>query len=596
MIKKQIKFLSIPGLFILLTIILTWPLIIKIKTHLIGFHGTDEPFSALWTFWWQKYAWLNGLPRYVYSLKAAPFNISLYPVSAFPLWEFINKWLTILINNVAAYNIEALFSFVIAGLTMYYLVKNITNNVYSAILSGIIFTFCPYHFIRAWQHLGLSQIQWMPLYLLSLFVLVKRLNIISAFFAAICYYLIFSFDLYYAYFMFIVTVLFILFFLFFSDSGTKDKIRRVKSMLLMALLTLMLVSPSLFAIYKGIQCRAKGGVKAEYGDIRPFNDLFTQSSKALSYFLPAPDHPIFGKLTEQFVGTQIYGTSFTEHVLYVGWIPLILAFVAFRAWRKKRELKTSEKFYIGFFVFLAIAAWLFSQPPWWKFFGIKIYLPSFFMYKIAPMFRAYCRFGIVVLLGIAVLAGFGLKYLTGRFKSNRTKAVITAVACGMVIFEFWNWPPFKIIDVSRVPGAYYWLKTQPGDFTIAEYPLDLEGDDIDYLFCQTKHEKRMINGTIPGTYPNRVSKTIAKLSDPHTAGILKWMGVKYVLVHRSKYLQTELMEDREELEKISQNKNLRYIRTFPEQACPGQTMCTQATGQIDVYEVDAVPLKPEIKE
>ena len=42
-----------------------------------------------------------------------------------------------------------------------------------------------------------------------------------------------------------------------------------------------------------------------------------------------------------------------------------------------------------------------------------------------------------------------------------------------------------------------------------------------YKFYQTKHEKKIINGTIPGIYANKVAKTITKLSDPHTAGILK---------------------------------------------------------------------------
>ena len=176
---------------------------------------------------------------------------------------------------------------------------------------------------------------------------------------------------------------------------------------------------------------------------RPFNDLFEQSARPLSYLLPAVVHPVFGKFTEQFIGSSFYGMSFTEHTLYLGWVPLILAFVALRRWRRKgKESKKSgtvpfrdspfyrDDFYIGFFVFLAVAAWLFSQPPWWNIFGFKIYMPSFFMYKILPMFRAYCRFGIVVMLAVAVLAGFGLKFFLERFKSQRTKVAVTALFAG----------------------------------------------------------------------------------------------------------------------------------------------------------------------
>jgi hypothetical protein len=255
-----------------------------------------------------------------------------------------------------------------------------------------------------------------------------------------------------------------------------------------------------------------------------------------------------------------------------------------------------EDFYIGFFVFLAIVAWFFSQPPWWKFGPLKIFMPSFFMYKILPMYRAYCRFGIVVMLAVAVLAGFGLKFILERFKSQKTKIALTCLFSGLVLFEFWNYPPFKVIDVSKVPAVYYWLKEQPGDFAIAEYPLDADSSNVMYLFYQTKHEKKIINGSNPGTFANNFAQTITRLSDSNTAATLKWMRVKYVLVHKEEYLKTELVEEIEEFNKIPLNAGLKLIKTFPPQECPRKDIvCVQKTGPIDVYEVVAMPIEPEVK-
>lgn len=258
---------------------------------------------------------------------------------------------------------------------------------------------------------------------------------------------------------------------------------------------------------------------------------------------------------------------------------------------------SKDNFYIGFFIFLAFVAWLFSQPPWWNWFGLKIYMPSFFMYKILPMFRAYCRFGIVLMLAIAVLAGFGLKFILEKFKSSKTRTAVTILACGLVLFEFWNWPPYKVIDVSSVPAVYYWLKAQPADTVIAEYPLETRGPNEMYKFYQTVHEKKIINGTIPGTYPNKIAQTIDRLSEPRTAGVLKWMGVKYVFVHIEDYKETELIEWIEELGKIPGNPGLRHIGSFAAQECPSKgIICLQETGPIDIYEVVASPIKPEVKE
>jgi len=267
--------------------------------------------------------------------------------------------------------------------------------------------------------------------------------------------------------------------------------------------------------------------------------------------------------------------------------------LAFQRWRKNKkslipnfQTQAKESFYIGFFLFLGLVAWLFSQPPWWQIGPIKIFMPSFFMYKILPMYRAYCRFGIVLMLAVSVLAGFGLKFILEKFNNQKIKAALAALFCSLLLFEFWNYPPSKVIDVSRVPAVYYWLKTQPNNVVIAEYPIDDSPNEM-YKLYQTKHEKRIINGSIPGSEANNIVRTLKKLSEPYTVKALKWMGVKYVLVHHDAYLETDLVQDKQELEKISKNKGLKIIKSFVAQECPEkEIMCVQKSGQVDVYEIE----------
>jgi len=333
-----------------------------------------------------------------------------------------------------------------------------------------------------------------------------------------------------------------------------------------------------------------------YTSIRPFADLFAQSAKPLSYLLPATTHPVFGKFTVNFIGTSLYGESLTEHVLFLGWIPLILAFIGIK---RKNLFKTAfqgKDPYITFFILLVLVAWIFSQPPWWQFGALKIYFPSFVIYKIIPAFRAYCRFGIVVMLGVAILAGFGLGSILKKLKSTRAKFAVTMLFCILVLFEFWNWPPYKVIDVSKVPEVYYWLKKQPKDIVVAEYPIDTNGANEMYELYQIVHEKSMINGTIPGTYPNRIARSITKLSAQETAAALAWLGVKYVLVHREDYFNTGLVEDMKDLDRIPYNRSLSLIKSFPSQECLREDIaCVQKTGPIDVYEIVALPIEPKVE-
>jgi hypothetical protein len=174
------------------------------------------------------------------------------------------------------------------------------------------------------------------------------------------------------------------------------------------------------------------------------------------------------------------------------------------------------------------------------------------------------------MLGVAVLAGFGIKFFLEKFKSAAAKILITILLSGLVLFEFWSYPPFKIVDLFRYPKVYDWLKTVKSDIVIAEYPLDIESTSEFYKFYQTRHGKRMINGSIPGSPANRFMQKLTKVSESNTTVTLKQLGVRYILVHKQLYLNTELIDWIEELKKIPSNSMLKLIN--------------QSEG-IDVYEV-----------
>jgi len=597
--------------FILLTFILTYPLIFNIISYIPGFFSTDEPFGVLWESWRIKTSISEHLSVKHSSLIAYPFGMDFYSAGFMAyLWIGLFYFLSIFTTPVLTYNLVVLFNFILCGLCAYILVYYFTKDKTAAILSGIIFAFCPYQFVRSWQHLGLTFNEWIPLCLFAVIFLKDAFSKKSAVIFLLSFLILFSFDWS---IMLLTCISLAAFFIYTIMYNWRSKIKEKKLILNdfiyfkgVFLLGLVVISILLIqfipTIIKSLKLSsATASVFNPYH--RPFEDLFAQSARPLSYLLPATSHPVFGKFTEQFIGSSLYGISLTEHTLYLGWVPLVLAFIAARRWRKRRReaklgtVPFGDSPYIGFFIFLAVVAWLFSQPPWWKIGPVKVFMPSYFMYKVLPMYRAYCRFGIVLMLAVAVLAGFGLKFILERFKSQKVKVAITILFCGLVLFEFWNYPPFKVIDVSRAPLVYYWLKEQPADTVIAEYPLDAESANELYKFYQTKHEKKMINGAIPGTYAHKFAQTITKLSEPHTAGILKWMGVKYVLVHKNDYLETEQVEIIEDLNKIPDNKGLKLIKSFSAQDCPRKDItCVRKTGPIDVYEVIAPPIEPVVKD
>ncbi|MDD2751781.1 MAG: hypothetical protein PHN59_01445 [Candidatus Omnitrophica bacterium] len=589
--RKDYFFVAL--LFIFLIILVTFPLVFGLNQYIPGFFSTDESFSPLWECWRLDFSFKHHLPLMSTNLVAFPFGLDLYNSGYISyLWFWINFLLGISVSPPAAYNIQVLVNLFLSGIFSYLLVYYVTGSRLSALFSAIIFVFCPFQSVRRWQHLGLTFNQWIPLVIFLAIRLRDNNCRKNRLFLLLGLLLLFSFD--WSIILMTMTALFFLLIyvvlyqwrkkFFAGRNALKQDFAYIKRVFFISLIAFLILLPQFFTAIKGRLLLSKTAPASAFNIYRrPLEDLFSQSAKPLSYFLPATVHPILGRFTESFIGTPLYGMSLTEHTLYLGWIPLILAFLAFRRWRREK----SGDFYIGFFIFLAIAAWLFSQPPWWQFGHFKLYMPSFFMYKILPVFRAYCRFGIVVMLAVAVLAGFGIKFILEKFKTRASRIAITALFSALVLFEFWNWPPYKVIDVSKAPEVYYWLKEQPGDFVIAEYPLDADSPNELYKLYQTKHEKRLINGTIPGTAANQSSKALKKLSSKETVIGLDKIGVRYILVHHDGYLETELLEDRKELENIPQNRALVLIKSFPAQNCPrSDIICIQTSGQIDVYAIE----------
>src|SRR3989338_5072929 len=184
--------------FIILTAAFLSPLPFNMKTHIPGFASTDEPFGIIWRFWlWAHTDNSTSVSAYT-NLIAYPLGIAFDIASTSPVWVFVTKWLSAISGEIVAYNIEIMLSFLLSGIFMYFLVFYLTKNIISGVLSGIIYAFCPYHFARSWQHIGLSQIQWIPLFIYALVRLRDKRCVKNALWVGLAFFLICNFDYYYA--------------------------------------------------------------------------------------------------------------------------------------------------------------------------------------------------------------------------------------------------------------------------------------------------------------------------------------------------------------------------------------------------------------
>ena len=569
--------------FFILAGIFTFPLILNMHTSIYDYQG--DLVETLWYAWWVKYAWQHDLDCQFVSIIACPYGIDLSQDIAKNIGlQFANYpllLLTLLQNEIFAYNFIMLITFPLAGLAMYLLAVYLTRNKWASFIAGLAYAFCPYHFAHA-SHITLANIQWMPLFILFLFKLHKERTYPNAVLCGLFFALTLLSDTYYGYFMLVAAATFFIFMLirkFFRRIRKLHEINFTPRVGIMKNISLLCVTvftaavvcfPYIFPILNSyLSHDGKLSVLKSYEC--NIKELKEPSATVLNYILPSANHPLFGSFTARFDGSLFYGENPQEYNLFVGFFVIALSVYAFRFWRNSKksevaavDVKEAEEidFSMKFFISLAVVVFLFSLYPVFVLFGNEFWLPSAYIYNIVPFFRSIGRFGIVLMLALSVLMAFGIKFLFEKINLKKVRIALAILFSAVVIFEFINFPPFKATDIAVRESVYFWLKDEPADALIAEYPIE-EDDTVIYLFNQRMHQKKLINGAPRGTEAYSTNEKIRDLLEPRTKVILNRLGVSYVIVHFSKYNQLSEKENvKTELLKSSENYGLIMVKDF----------------------------------
>ncbi len=533
--------------YTLLAIIITYPLILNFSSSLYTIpERLIDGLADIYDLWWYKQTFLNGGdPNFIPHLGIDGVSLWRSVPYSMLIAHGVTKWLTVLFNEVFAFNTLILMSFPLAGFAMYLLAHYLTKNRWASVLAGFIFAFAPLHQRYAFEWLGMTQWHWLPLYVLALLKLDKLKSVKWGLLTGLLFSIVFIENYYFGYFTIFFTIFFVLFRVFRTYVTEKkfylDRLR-FQSYLLALFASVVLTLPITLTFVTESSHLAAGEATIP-GFTHDEWQRFALSARPWFYLLPDTLHPVFGKHVQKindwiatkppyFITEPFYPR---EHTLFLGWTTLILSAIAVFAppipqpvGLKPRNPtgfpRRRSAAYVRLFLFLGIVMAIFSAPPYVTVSGLKIYFPSYFLAKIFPMFRSYARFGVLVLLCTSVLAAFGLKFILDKIKSPRRCFLVFMFLCFLSFFEFLNFPRFRNEGIGPTP-AHEWVAQQPGNFAVAEY---LVFNNLP-LIRQRHHKKRLVN---PLRWaPGEVEAAMKKVDSPETAvDLLSW-DVKYLILH-----------------------------------------------------------------
>lgn len=452
---------------------------------------------------------------------------------------------SVLAGPIAAYNFAALASFFLSGVAVYMYFQRWTGATLPALLAGTLFGFAPYrqaHFLIG--HLDMLGTFWPALYVLSLIdiCLGKGRSFWAS--AALCLSL-FATGLtspYYLYMSLLLTpVIVITFGLRGRLSG--QTARRARHTL--AVGGALSVPLLLVAIWPYLEL-ARSGTIGERS--RDYVRLY--SASPTDYIIPSTTSMIWAP----WVSTHFDRDLWVEGTLYLGAAGSSLALLALA--RRSRMGEIGSQVAIAGLAVGAVAfvlslgtdlLWLSNAlrvpvpefaRAWHPADYLHIPLPGRLLFEYLPMYssmRVPMRFGLFVILAVSLLAGLGAGHITACVKRPMLR---TLVACLLILLVVADFIPNSVPVFEVRPRAVdLWLRDQPGDGAVAQFPFYLEEDQY-HVYYTSIHRKPFLGGmfnAFPPPQYQRIQPIMDNFPDDESIGELRDLQVEYVVVHAESY-------------------------------------------------------------
>ncbi len=434
-------------------------------------------------------------PFTVMGQLAQPVSLGVYSQ---PATDIPGRLLARLSGPVAGFNWLVLLTFPLSAATAYLLARYLTLSRWGATVAAMAYAFSPFHVAHAAYHPHIAQTQWMPLYLLALWHCLDRASP-AAVGALVAATLAVTLSNYYgALIAAVLTPVAVAMHFLASRRAHPRPMRRLG----ITVVSLLVIAATGLA-YASL---AAGAVIANPAAFAfPRADLFLYGAKWWSYLMPPIANPLLGATAQRVWRDAGVHEGLLEQQVSLGWGVVGLGIVAI-VWWLGGDRQPASRTRVPLVVAVAFAALLCSLSPERTIGSFTFVRPSSVLYDIVPMFRSYARFGMVVQLMAAVLAGIGVDRLV---RAGTTWARIAGTALVALAAAEYAVVPSRLWRDPLPTTAHRWMVQQVDRVRALDcVPLDLESESVRWL---TDNRVTMLGGPISDcAEPNLPQKLAAE--------------------------------------------------------------------------------------
>lgn len=538
------------GLYAVLTLILSWPLIPRIFTHVPGVaQWAFDESTFVWNIWYFKHAVVDNLSSPLHTdLVYYPLGIDLILYTYNFFHALIAQPLYIATNLPFASNVALILSTILSGFGTFlltrYLLSRPTNRqrqsssnqspvtLYAPIIAGLLYAFASNRAIyAALGHYDMVTTQWIPFYALALLQSLDaqrttKQRLRSAALAGIFFGFNGLAEMITALFMAIFTLIVVLIMLVRSlhSSGTEAQPFWTRELWGRLVGSLAVTGVVAAVIWGSVLVPILNQFITDDFSLKGWGEAIPLSTDLLGWFTPTTLHPLWGgdlvaelrRIKERAIEPSV--TGFRDiNTVYIGMVSLLLALAGAFIYRARVRLWIWTAAIFGIFTlgpFLQInGQYRFDLD------GVEATFPlPYALLHYIPVIkanRAPNRNSVVLMLAVAVLAAFAIQWIMQRLTVDRQQAhpqaarpqvtrvgsVIALILAGLIVFEHLTLP-FPLTD-ARVPAVYNEIAADPNPVSVMQFPLGWRDSFGTYgpertllQYYQSTHGKPMLGGNI----------------------------------------------------------------------------------------------------
>lgn len=470
-------------LFVLLALLLTWPLARNVSTAVAD---PGDPYINTWILDWDLWATLRQPLGLFHANAFHPAEYSLaFSENLYAIAVLVSPLRAIGVPPLAAHNVAMLLGFALCGFAMYLLALRLTGSWIAAIAAGIFYAFLPWRFVHL-AHLQHVWGGWLPLLLLALIAYIDAPTRKRAALFALVFVLNGLTNIHYFFFGSLAVFVTFLFF--------RERWR------------MLAVATSIGGVVLAPFFYPYAVVAKKYGMQRTWEEVLRFSALPREWFVTGEQSRLYAWLFDASVDP--------ERRLFPGF--LVLGLAAIGVWFSSTRARGIALLWIaiGFLGSL----------------GLNFEFHRF-LFGGVPGFRAIrspARWAVIAYIGLAILAAFAIAAVA------RKQKWIAAAFPILFIAELWSVPVrWFLADPTPAP-VYAWLNAQPRPTPVMELPIDELPIEYDYLLRSTAHHQPIVNGVSGFAPPERVRLAAMANSAPvrpDFVDALRANRVRYVIVH-----------------------------------------------------------------